>query len=51
VNLFILNIKDIYEPTRSGTSTVVQAPKEMVGTCQRGSVLRLCRETKERSRR
>jgi hypothetical protein len=34
VNLFILNIKEVYEPTRSGTSTVVQAPKDMVGWFQ-----------------
>jgi hypothetical protein len=34
VNLFILNIKEVYEPNETDSSTEVQAPKDMVGWFQ-----------------
>jgi hypothetical protein len=34
VNLFILNIKEVYEPNETGSSTEVQAPKDMVAWFQ-----------------
>jgi hypothetical protein len=34
VNLFILNIKKVYEPTETGLSTEAQAPKDMVAWFQ-----------------
>jgi hypothetical protein len=34
VNLFFLNIKEVYKPTRTGTPNVVEAPKDMVGWFQ-----------------
>ena len=34
VNLFFLTIKEVYKPTKSGSSTEAQAPKDMVGWLQ-----------------
>ena len=34
VNLFILNIKEVYEPNETASSTEVQAPKDMVAWFQ-----------------
>ena len=40
MNLFILNAKEVYEPIRTGTPSVVDAPKDMVGWFQHHPYLR-----------
>jgi putative transposon-encoded protein len=40
INLFVLNIQEVYEPTKTGTSRLVQAPKDMVGWFQHHPYLR-----------
>jgi len=34
MNLFFMNIQEVYEPTKTGTSSLVQAPKDMVAWFQ-----------------
>jgi putative transposon-encoded protein len=34
MNLFVMNIQEVYEPTKTGASSLVQAPKDMVGWFQ-----------------
>jgi hypothetical protein len=40
INLFFLNIQEVYEPTKTGGSRLVQAPKDMVGWFQHHPYLR-----------
>ena len=40
MNLFVMNIQEVYEPTKTGTSRLVQAPKDMVGWFQHHPYLR-----------
>jgi hypothetical protein len=40
MNLFFLKIQEVYEPTKTGTSRLVQAPKDMVGWFQHHPYLR-----------
>jgi hypothetical protein len=40
MNLYFMNIQEVYEPTKTGTSESVQAPKDMVGWFQHHPYLR-----------
>ena len=44
MNLFFMNVKKVYEPTKSGTSTEEQAPKDMAGWFQHHPYLRTVKQ-------
>jgi hypothetical protein len=44
MNLFIMNIQEVYEPIRTGSPTVVEAPKDMVAWFQHHPYLRTVKQ-------